>query len=58
MATLIGLLSLTTFGFVMAFAYIGKRAAERALRDGDVPRSTLCSTSEHWDPVFRAGRSL
>jgi hypothetical protein len=56
MATLIGLLSLTTLGFVLAFAYIAQRAAERALRDDSLPRSTLCSTSEHWDPRFRASR--
>ncbi|MEO0862373.1 MAG: hypothetical protein AAFY65_17340 [Pseudomonadota bacterium] len=55
MATLMGLLSLTTLGFVLAFAYIAKRATERNMREGGV-RSTLCATSQHWDPSFRADR--
>ncbi|MEM8825212.1 MAG: hypothetical protein AAGF30_16515 [Pseudomonadota bacterium] len=54
MASLMMVLSFTTLGFVVAFAYIGMRVAERTLREGGIERSKLCSTSEHWDPSFRA----
>ena len=54
MATLVGLLSLTTLGFVTAFAYVAKRVAEKNLEAGTGERSTLCVTSEHWDAGFRA----
>ena len=43
-------LAFGTLGFVTVFAYLNARATEKLKEDPSHTRSTLCSTSSHWQP--------
>ncbi|MEM6277061.1 MAG: hypothetical protein AAF714_08920 [Pseudomonadota bacterium] len=47
------LLTFATLGFVAVFAYINARVTRKQLEEGSFTRSTLCSTSNHWQSPER-----
>ncbi|MEM1233589.1 MAG: hypothetical protein AAGH70_05640 [Pseudomonadota bacterium] len=47
------LLTFATLGFVAVFAYINARVTRKQLDERTFTRSTLCSTSEHWQSPLR-----
>lgn len=43
-------LAFGTLGFITIFAYLNARATEQLKNDPSHKRSTLCATSDHWEP--------
>lgn len=43
-------LAFGTLGFVAIFGYLNARATEQLKQDPSHKRSTLCATSNHWQP--------